>query len=402
MRFPVASGMRPRVRPADPFPFPSELSQRPDPIRVLHIAEAFGGGVFEQIRHLTERLPRHGVISAIAYGRRPETPPDPSRLLSPEVELFPLPWGVRTASRQANAAVALRRACTSWRPDVVHLHSSFAGIVGTFAVPRGLPIVYTPHGYSFTMTSVSPAARAAFRELERLVGARATVIGAVSHSEAAIARTIVPASKVRVVENGIPELDAVRDPEPRRTGRPRIVGMGRIVPQRCPQETAEILAGVADLAEVEWIGDGREPADRAPFERGGIPVSGWLPREEALVRLRQADIYLHGARWDGQPLSVLEAMAFGIVVVASDIAPLRDLVPSRRRYTSADRAVALIRSMLSDPAVLLACQAAQAPTRAEHGAALMAERWATLYGDVSRAGFAPSGLAQQEPVAVVG
>jgi glycosyltransferase involved in cell wall biosynthesis len=324
------------------------------------------------------------VASAIAYGRRPETPADPARLLSPEVELFPLPWDRRTASCQALAAVALRRTCLSWQPDVVHLHSSFAGLLGALAVPRGLPVVYTPHGYSFTMTNVSVPVRTAFRGLERLAGARATVIGAVSHSEGEIASTIAPASKIRVVENGIPELDATRDPAPRRSGdRPRVVGMGRIMPQRCPKETAQILAGVADIADVEWIGDGRGPCDRAPFERRGIPVSGWLSREEALGRLRRADVYLHAARWDGQPLTVLEAIAFNSVVVAPDIAPLRDLVPTSQRYATVAHAVALIRSIVSDPAALARCQAAQAPIRDGHGAAGMAERWASLYVDLA-------------------
>jgi glycosyltransferase involved in cell wall biosynthesis len=360
---------------------------RLDGIRVLHVVEAFGGGVFEQIRHLTARLPRHGVTSAIAYGRRPETPADPARLLSPEVQLFALPWDRRTARRQATAAIALRRTCASWRPDVVHLHSSFAGVVGALAVPHRYPVVYTPHGYSFTMTSVSAPVRTGFRALERIAGARATIIGAVSRSEAEIAGQIAPARKIRVVENGIPELDQVREPEPRAAGgRPRVVGMGRIMPQRCPEETAQILAGVSDIADVEWIGDGREPADRAPFTRAGIPVSGWLPREQAIARLEGADVYLHAARWDGQPLTVLEAMAFGSVVVASDIDPLRDLVPDRQRYSQVSQAVALIRSLVSDAAVFAACRQAQAPVLDGHGAAAMAERWASLYAELARAG----------------
>jgi glycosyltransferase involved in cell wall biosynthesis len=384
MRANLPDDFEPAHERAGPTTFPGRMSLSSSAnLRVLHVAEAFGGGVFEQLRTLTDRLPRHGVTSAIAYGRRPETPEKPSALLSSEVELFALPWEKRTIQRQLQAASALRRACAQWRPDIVHLHSSFAGMVGAVAVPRELAIVYTPHGYSFTMTTWRPPARVLFRGLERGIAARANIIGAVSKSEAMAAQTVTRLSKVRVVNNGIPELERVGTPRAeRRPGRPRVVGMGRIVPQRCPEQAAQILQGVSDVADVEWIGDGPIPIDRAPFERRGIAVSGWLERDEALRRLRRAEIYLHPAQWDGQPLAVLEAMALGTVVVASDIAPLRDLVPASQRFRSVPEAVDIMRSILSDDAALRSCLKSQSLVCDGHGAEKMAERWATLYRDL--------------------
>ena len=45
---------------------------------------------------------------------------------------------------QLRAALALRRLVARVKPDVVHLHSTFAGFVGGLAVPRRIPCVYTP------------------------------------------------------------------------------------------------------------------------------------------------------------------------------------------------------------------------------------------------------------------
>jgi glycosyltransferase involved in cell wall biosynthesis len=355
-------------------------------IRVLHVVEAFGGGVFEQIRHLTARLPSHSVTTGIAYGERPETPAHLEEMISPAVALFPLPWTERTVLSQLRAARALSRLYADWRPDVIHLHSSFAGLLGAITAPRSTPTVYTPHGYSFTMANHGPLIRAVFGSVERFIASRMTAIGAVSRSEADLAIRVAPLTKVFVINNGVPELD---DPVPRRTapcpGRPSVVAMGRLAPQQRPQETAEILRSVADIADVAWIGDGREPVDREPIERAGVTVTGWLPRDQAVKRLLEADIYVHWAAWDGQPLSVLEAMAMDSVVVCSDIPPLRDIIPDSQRFNTTEETAARIRAILSDKHLYAQCLDSQEAIRSRYSANRMTARWANTYRELVRA-----------------
>ena len=71
----------------------SEPARRP--LRILHVSEAFGGGVFEIVKTLAERLATAGDTVAVAYGRRPETPAEVGDHVDPAVELMPLPWGER-------------------------------------------------------------------------------------------------------------------------------------------------------------------------------------------------------------------------------------------------------------------------------------------------------------------
>jgi glycosyltransferase involved in cell wall biosynthesis len=354
-------------------------------IRVLHVVEAFGGGVFEQIRHLTARLPSHGVTVAIAYGERPETPARMVELIDPAVTLFPLPCTKRTARNQVRSLRALARLYAEWRPDVIHLHSSFAGLLGAVGAPRLTPTVYTPHGYSFTMANHGPLIRALFGGAERVIARRVTAIGAVSRSEAELATRVGPPAKVFVVDNGVPELD---EPMSRRTaphgGRRTVVAMGRLAPQQRPHETAQILGPLADVADVTWIGDGREPADREPMLRAGVGVTGWLAREEAVQRLRNADVYVHWAAWDGQPLSVLEAMAVDSVVIGSDIPALRDVVPDAQRFDTTDAAAAFIRAILSDERSYAQCLDAQQAIRGRYSANRMAAHWAAAYRELTQ------------------
>jgi glycosyltransferase involved in cell wall biosynthesis len=332
---------------------------------------------------LAERLGAAGYPVAIAYGRRPETPADVRERVAPEVELFPLGWERRTLAEQARACRRLRRLVREWRPDVVHLHSSFAGLAGAVALSGlGVPTVYTPHGYSFSMGDQSPARRRAFRLAERLTARRATLVVTVSEAEADAARTVAPTAKVRVVSNGIPELDR-RDPDaplPDRPGRPRVIAMGRVAPQHLPAESARMLAAVADLAEVEWVGGGGTGAiPTAVVTDAGVPLSGWVDRPTALARLGAATVLLHWTGWDGLPLSVLEALAEDVIVIGHDIPAVREIVgPGQVRASEAD-GTALLRRVLSEPGLRAEMLAEQRRRRPAYGAAKMVEGWEKLY-----------------------
>ncbi|HVE15026.1 MAG TPA: glycosyltransferase, partial [Elusimicrobiota bacterium] len=81
-----------------------------------------------------------------------------------------------------------------------------------------------------------------------------------------------------------------------------------------------------------WIGGGelepivREMARDMNLLAGKLEITGWLPREEALKRLRAADVCVHFSRWEGLPNAVLDAMACSLPVAVSDIPGNRDLV----------------------------------------------------------------------------
>jgi hypothetical protein len=185
------------------------VTDSPRSLRILHVVEVFGGGVGTVVKTLAERQAEAGERVAIAHGRCPETPAEVRAFVAEEVELFELPWQRRSIGEQLRARRALRALADEWGPDVVHLHSSFAGMVGSLALPKKVPSVYTPHGYSFTMRDRGVGKRAAFRALERFTASRVDAVGGVSEAEAVDARRVAAPAKVHVVPNGIPELDGL-------------------------------------------------------------------------------------------------------------------------------------------------------------------------------------------------
>ncbi len=345
-------------------------------MRILHVTEASWAGTLQVVRGLATHQAASGHTVTLAYADTPDVPAD---LADAEgVELVPLRWTRRSPAAQVSVGRALRRLVRERRPDIVHLHSSFAGAVGAVAIPRGVPLIYTPHGLAFARTGVAAPVRAVVRGVEALIARRSALLGAVSEAEAELARSGLHAPRVAVVRNGIPELDGDRPIAPERP-EPVVVAMGRITAARRPAASARILSALSRDARVSWIGGGE---DDAPLRAAGVPVTGWLPRAEALERLGEATVCLHWSAWDGQSLALLEAFARDVVVVASDIAANREVVGPRQICREENEAIALARSILGDPALRAELLADQRTRAAAFGAGRAGAEWLELYRQV--------------------
>jgi glycosyltransferase involved in cell wall biosynthesis len=344
-------------------------------MRILEVTEASGSGTLAIVRSIAERAAREGHEVVLAYGTRPETPVGLGVEPVDGLRLAALPWHDRGPATQLNAIRELRRVVAGFRPDVVHLHSTFAGLAGAVGLGGSRPRIYTPHG----LASIRSGAGRMHRLADRVIVGRCDLVCAVSESEAAIARTL-GARRVEVIPNGLPELDPGRIPAPRDRPRPLVCGAGRIGPARPPEAAARILGALAEVAAVEWIGASPAGED-APLRAAGVPVTGWLAHAEALDRLAQATALLHWSAWDAQPLAVLEAMARDVVVVASDIPANRELLGLRQVCAGEAAATELLRRVVTDAALRDSLLADQRERRAAHGAERMTDRWLAVYAE---------------------
>jgi glycosyltransferase involved in cell wall biosynthesis len=216
------------------------------------------------------------------------------------------------------------------RPDIVHVNSSKAGVLGRMAAMlAGAPItVFTVHGWAFK--AYSGVAAALYRFADRLMARATSVTICVTEAEraAGLAAGTCAASRTTVIPNAIDVAASPRaQPHP---DAARIVSVGRLSWPKDPITLVRALARVRhDEVIALVVGDGPQRADvEAEAHRLGLDSVVQLvgPREDVPDLLARGDIFVLASRSEGGPISVLEAMAAGLPVVASDVGGVGELV----------------------------------------------------------------------------
>ena len=219
--------------------------------------------------------------------------------------------------------------------DILHTHSSKAGILGRLAAALAgtRVVIHTVHGWGFHDYQRT-AVRALYVLLERLAARRTDLLFAVSREnrDRGLAEGIGRPSQYRIVRSGI-DIAAFRKPrrgkiEVRRSlGIPRgaaVVGtVGNFKAQKAPLDfvrAAAIVAREVPQAYFVMVGDGelRAAAERLAASlavRQRIVFTGW--RRDIPDLLGAFDVFALSSLFEGLPRSVLQAASAGLPVVAT-------------------------------------------------------------------------------------
>lgn len=257
-----------------------------------------------------------------------------------------------SAAGDVAALVELHRALLQLRrthgaPLFVHTHSSKAGILGRLAASAvpGAVVVHTVHG--FGTAALGTRARPFLELAERVAGAATDALVFVCDGDLRRADEDKLAPRARrfvipgfaAVTAGLPS-DADRARTRARFGVPEdaklAVTIANLKPQKDPLFHAEILAAWRERQEdarLLLLGDGplRGALNDAVRKRGlddALIAPGF--QSDPRAALDAADVYLLASRWEGLPMSVLEALARGLPVVARDTGWVGDIdMPDR-------------------------------------------------------------------------
>ncbi|MCE5218149.1 glycosyltransferase family 4 protein [bacterium] len=233
----------------------------------------------------------------------------------------------------------LREVIRSYRPAVVHTHSSKAGVLGRLAArkERVPVIVHHVHGWSFH--DRMPAwERNLFVGIERYMARRCHGLLMVAREDQRIAaeRSIGASSQWHMVRSGLRmEEFAPTDPERREAAR-RALGIdeGRFVvgtvaqlrPQKSPLDFVKVAKAVTcqhEDALFVWIGDGpmRGEVEMAIAQEGlGERLRLVGSRTDVRDLYPAFDVFLLTSLWEGLPRTVVEASVVGLPVVATAVA----------------------------------------------------------------------------------
>jgi glycosyltransferase involved in cell wall biosynthesis len=301
-------------------------------IRVLHVTEAPKGGVLTYLVNLVEsQIAAPGVELVHVLGPSVNEPALRERH-NPKLSLASIPYRRRSIWMLLRLAVATLHALKQVRPDIVHIHSSLAGLVVRLCVlpsRRRPKLIYTPHAWSF-----SPGAtRHVFflRLCERILALWTDRIICVSKHERKLAiEAGISRRLCAVVLTGLPEpastpaVVARRAPEPGR--KRRVLFVGRFDHQKGFDVYLDVMRRLEGQAEGIVAGSAIVGKKSDFVIPPNVRTLGWCSPDQVSALYHDVDLVLMPSRFEGLPMVALEAMQSGTPIFASDAGPMREVI----------------------------------------------------------------------------
>nr|WP_225926726.1 glycosyltransferase [Pseudomonas triticicola] len=351
----------------------------------MHVAETIKGGVATVIRTISASPEGDAANYQLVY----LVPEDQAK------ELHGIaPQQVRTFPRSGRNVPSLLR--FAWRlsqvllkekPDVVHLHSTFSGVIGRVVCVllrswRKPKIVYCPHAFSFLMES-SPTKQKVYAWIERVLQKVTDVIICVSQYELdKAARFGIERKRMKLIYNGIHH----KDDAPKSAGAEPIhlLFVGRLDYQKGFDVLLKAYAKVNrnDL-KLTVVGSAvnEDSVECPPMD--SVEYLPWVTPSEVQALYQKADALIVPSRWEGFAMVPLEGMAMGLPVIASNCTSLPELVTNEVSgyvFPSGDhQALADVLTIIQKPRLLDLGNEGRSIVRERFSAALMIRQTYDLY-----------------------
>lgn len=297
--------------------------------KILYIVESFGSGVFSFLVDLINNIDTDYEV-VIVYGVREETLPNFKQYFKENVEFIKVENFTRNINpfKDIKALIEIKKIVKKEKPDIVHLHSSKAGILGRLAVNGNkIKMFYNPHGFSFLKMDDSKFKRMIYWWIEKITAMfnrKCTIVGC-SNGEYEEALKLNKNSVC--INNGI-NIDKIKKETVSLMKKKvdyenlKICTVGRISYQKNPDMFNQVAERFPNIA-FTWIGDG----DKKYFLKSpNIKISGWKSRQDVLRILNENDIFILPSLWEGLPISLLEAMYLKKICIVSNVIGNRDVI----------------------------------------------------------------------------
>lgn len=298
-------------------------------MKVLHVAETIRGGIASYLNDLHPQQQASFGAENVHYVVPSDHRHDLAGIDDSQITTFERSG--RSISGLFQMLRASMQALDAFRPDVVHLHSSFAGLVlrPALAARSGGPrVVYCPHGWAFARETgrLSHLMTKAAEALLARTSDRIICISGDEFNEAV--RAGIPADRLSLVHNGISK--SRPSPQPVAADwastKTKVLFIGRLDRQKGFDLLIEAARSLEDVLDVRIVG----ASVVGKFEDRAVPSNvsllGWLDRQHIETQLEAADLVVIPSRWEAFGLVALEAMRAGKPILAFRSGALPEIV----------------------------------------------------------------------------
>lgn len=230
----------------------------------------------------------------------------------------------------------IRKIIKKEKPDILFLHSTFAGVIGRLAsIGYKCKVIYNPHGWSFKM-KITFSKKIIYAFIEFFLSFLTDKLIVISKSEYSAARKLgISPSKLEIVYNGI---DTVIKTTPMKLDIPNIndkyvIGMvGRISEQKNPlffvdfanavykkyPNTFFIIVGSGELESIV-----KEKIHEYGLDENFL-ITGWVFNPEDYISLFDQAVLF--SKWEGFGFAVAEYMLYKKPIIINDIDGMSEII----------------------------------------------------------------------------
>ena len=318
-------------------------------MRIIHVVEPFASGISTFILQLANHIHEEHIV---IHGSRQDT-----KVIEHIKAAFPnntkfIEWS--KAKREINlisdirASRDLYRLLKLYNPDVIHLHSSKAGVIGrliAFFLKKN--VVYTPNAISFLRTDVGKFQRKLYTQIERF----SNLFGGQVVSSSIGEQEVIQNEKINsiLIHNGVD----FSNYSFKISKKFQIATCGRITLQKNPalfNKIAKMFEKNPAISFV-WIGSGELEKE---LSSSNIRVTGWLDKTDVKNELQKTSLYISTSEWEGLSLASLEAMSIGLPMILSDKCGNTELIDNNGiLFTEVSEVVEKINELSTNTEMLL-------------------------------------------------
>ncbi|MEZ9282174.1 glycosyltransferase [Vibrio cyclitrophicus] len=318
---------------------------------VVNVVESTATGTLSMVALSSNLLVDAGHDVVVVYSERHDTPKNLKSLFHDNVRLVKCNLQICNFPK---SCFELRKVIQQYNPDIVHCHSSIAGFIGRLSAIRfKCKMIYTPHCISFMRKDIGFVKKSLFKFFEFIACIKKSTYLACSLSEKKAIRSSLPFVNIKLIENAVDLKEFSNSYQVNiNSSKLKIITVGGIRAQKGALEFAALAKNFkGSNLEFIWIGDGEDSLKQKLIE-AGVTVTGWKPRDEVIQELYSADLYLSTALWEGMPVSLIEACAANLPIVARSCAGNVDVVEHKKTgllFDNTIEATELIEQFFQNP-----------------------------------------------------
>lgn len=323
-------------------------------------SSSWGGAQLHVLELCADQLARGNEVTFIVGNKGPLL--DKVKQLK-GIKVILLPSLVREISptNDIKAIVELRKIIKSESPDIVHLHSSKAGVIGrlsSIGLRKKIKVIFTVHGWAFTDGVSSRLKKSLYRIIEKSVRHFTDLFICVSYYDEKIGKrdkVLDSTSNVKVIHNGstTPSEQSINYS----VHMPlRLVMIARFSPQKDQETLINAVTKLPkDSYKLTFVGDGETlQTNKELVSKYGlnhnIKFAGF--KDDISDELINNDVYILSTHYEGLPISIIEAMSYGLPILATNVGGNSEMLENNINgflFTSKDELAEKLNYLINNP-----------------------------------------------------